>query len=231
MLLAQKTDLPEVSFSWAAGGSTIWQSWVSGIRSCRLPVAETSGQGVSSDAMKRGRAEGWEGVARREAPSVMGPSPWTSTEDVFSTDIHCCKCKVVLKADWLRLNIKALLSSCSRSKGGAQASKIPYLCCGPWSWLCIWRKDLNDGLKWLGDGGWAHRSLSHASWCSKWVISDGPHQAMSFFWCKSANGVPCLSSSQVWNPAWERLTLRTEYCVLLFYKSNSVYSPFLFCST
>lgn len=82
------------------------------------------------------------GVARREAPSVMGSSPWTSTEDVFSTDPHWCKCKVVLKAGWSRQSLKALLrSSCSRSEDGAQASEIPYLCCSPWSRLCIWRKD------------------------------------------------------------------------------------------
>lgn len=158
----------------------MWQSWASEIRSCRTVLDPGSlwwrPQGVSSDLMKRGRAGRWEGISRKQEPNVMGTSPCSSAEVILCLDIHWHKCKVVLKADWFRHKLKALLrSSCT-------VSKIQHLCCNPWNWLCIWKKYFNDVLRWLR-GSWACPSLNSASWSGKWVISDRCHQVISFSLC------------------------------------------------
>lgn len=92
VLFPQKAELPEVS-SWAAGGSRTWQSWVSGIRSCGSGLGpgclwqRPQGRGFPVMQWRKAEQEDESRVARRGAAGITGPSSWTSTEDVLSTDI------------------------------------------------------------------------------------------------------------------------------------------------
>lgn len=234
MLLAQKTELSGIFSSWAVGGSRIWQSWTSEITNCRSVLDPDSLwqrlQGVSSDSVKRGRAGRWEGISRRKESSVMGTTPWFSAQDILCIDIYWYMCKVVLEADWFRHNLKSLLkSSCSRSKHGASLQNpTPVLQALE---LALHLEKIFKLCSQVTEG---ELGLSIFEFCFlMWKVSYMWQVSSSYILfcvCKSASEGPCLSPDMapvLKSGVRERLILRTENCGLLFYKSDSVYSPFL----
>lgn len=63
---------------------------------------------------------------QREHPMSWGPVPGPQLRMLFPQTFIGVRFKGVLKADWLRHNLKALLRiNYSRSKDGAQTSKFP----------------------------------------------------------------------------------------------------------